>query len=214
MWIVLPVFVALLICGAAFAYLMGVVSGVSFLVTDRAQYLSVLPLRIFTQVDVFAFMAMPRFILTAELMTRSGVTRALIDVSMSVVGRFKGGLGHVNVLTSAVVAGISGSAVADAAARSRIFVPAMVERGHDKHYDGPITAALLALNAVIAHRKNHPGDDGPDLPRFWPSLRAPAPALMLPVVMLGNPAFGLATPTEGSAPAATMALPVGRLTGA
>jgi tripartite ATP-independent transporter DctM subunit len=241
------IFLLLLLSGTAFAYLMGSVSVLSFIAVDKAQYLSILPQRIFAQLDVFAFMAMPMFILTAELMTRLGVTRALLDFSMSLVGRFRGGLGHVNILTSVFFAGISGSAVADAAALSRTFVPAMVERGYDKYYAGAVTvassmigpiippsiimiiygglvgtsvaalfvagvipglllaASLMALNAYMAHRHGHPGGQGETVPAFWPSLREAAPALMLPVVILGSLVFGWATPTEGSAIAVVMA---------
>ena len=251
MWIVLAAFFALLLSGTAFAYLMGSVSVLAFLALDKAPYLSIIPQRIFAQLDVFAFMAMPLFILTAELMTRAGLTRALIDFSMSMVGRFKGGLGHVNILTSVFFAGISGSAVADAASLSRTFVPAMVERGYDKYYAGAITvassmigpiippsiimiiyggligtsvaalfvagivpglllaASLMGLNAWMAHRHNHPGGKDDSLPRIWPSFKAAAPALILPVVILGSLVFGLATPTEGSAIAAVVAGAVG-----
>ena len=149
MILVLAVFVLLLVCGTAFAYIVGAVSILSFVMADKAAYLSILPQRIFAQLDVFAFMAMPMFILTAEIMTRAGVTRALIDFAMSLVGRFKGGLGHVNVLTSVFFAGISGSAVADAAALSRTFVPAMVERGYSPYYAGAITAASSMIGPII-----------------------------------------------------------------
>jgi tripartite ATP-independent transporter DctM subunit len=251
MWIVALVFVVLLLSGTAFAYLMGAVSVVSFLVADKAPYLSILPQRIFAQLDVFAFMAMPLFILTAEIMSRAGVTRSLIDFALSLVGRFRGGLGHVNILTSVFFAGISGSAVADSAALSRSFVPAMAERGYDRVYAGAVTAAssmigpiippsiimiiyggltgasvaalfvagvvpglllaaaLMLLNAAIAHWKGHPGGGNEDIPRFWPSLMRAAPALCLPVVILGSLVFGLATPTEGSALAVLCALVAG-----
>ena len=106
MWIVLLLFATLLLCGTAFAYLMGAVSVLSFIVVDKAQYLSIMPQRIFAQLDVFAFMAMPLFILTAEIMSRAGVTRSLIDFALSLVGRFRGGLGHVNIVTSIFFAGI------------------------------------------------------------------------------------------------------------
>lgn len=138
MWLPPFVLVLLLISGTAFAYLMGAVSVVSFLMVGKAQFLSILPQRIFARLDVFAFMAMPLFILTAEIMTRAGVTRSLIDFALSMVGRFRGGLGHVNILTSVFFAGISGSAIADSAALSRTFVPEMVARGYD-----PITRAPL-----------------------------------------------------------------------
>lgn len=252
MWFIPILFVVLLISGTAFAYLMGAVSVLSFVAVGKTQFLSVLPQRIFAQLDVFAFMAMPLFILTAEIMTRSGVTRSLIDFSLSIVGRFKGGLGHVNILTSVFFAGISGSAIADSAALSRTFVPEMEDRGYDRYYAGAITAAssmigpiippsiimiiyggltgasvaalfaagivpglllaaaLMLLNAVIARLRNHPGGASDDLPRFFPSLLRAAPALLLPVVILGSLVFGLATPTEGSAVAVLFALIAGQ----
>ena len=111
MYFIPIIFIVLLISGTAFAYLMGAVSVLTFVALDKSQFLSILPQRIFAQLDVFAFMAMPLFILTAEIMSRAGVTRSLIDFAMSIVGRFRGGLGHVNILTSVFFAGISGSAI-------------------------------------------------------------------------------------------------------
>jgi len=149
MWTIPVIFLLLLISGTAFAYLMGAVSVLSFIALDKAQFLSILPQRIFAQLDVFAFMAMPLFILTAEIMSRAGVTRSLIDFALSMVGRFRGGLGHVNVLTSVFFAGISGSAIADSAALSRIFVPEMKARGYDPYYAGAITAASSMIGPII-----------------------------------------------------------------
>lgn len=252
MWFIPIVFIVLLISGTAFAYLMGAVSVLTFIAVGKSQFLSILPQRIFAQLDVFAFMAMPLFILTAEIMSRAGVTRSLIDFAMSIVGRFKGGLGHVNILTSVFFAGISGSAIADSAALSRTFVPEMKARGYDPYYAGAITAAssmigpiippsiimiiyggltgasvaalfaagilpgillaasLMLLNAIIAKVKGHPGGKSDDLPHFWPSLLKAAPALCLPIVILGSLVFGLATPTEGSAIAVLVALFAGQ----
>jgi len=149
MWSISILFIVLLISGTAFAYLMGAVSVMSFVAMGKTQYLSILPQRIFAQLDVFAFMAMPLFILTAEIMSRAGVTRSLINFALSMVGRFRGGLGHVNVLTSVFFAGISGSAIADSAALSRIFVPEMKARGYDPYYAGAITAASSMIGPII-----------------------------------------------------------------
>ncbi len=96
----------------------------TYVAAGKAAYLAVLPQRIFAQIDVFALMAMPLFIMTGEIMNRAGVTSALIDFSMALLGRFKGGLGHVNIMTSVFFAGVSGSAVADSAALSNTLVPA------------------------------------------------------------------------------------------
>ena len=251
MYFIPIIFVMLLISGTAFAYLMGSVAVLTFFAVDKAQFLSILPQRIFAQLDVFAFMAMPLFILTAEIMSRAGVTRSLINFAMAIVGRFRGGLGHVNILTSVFFAGISGSAIADSAALSRTFVPEMKAQGYSQYYAGAITAAssmigpiippsiimiiyggltgasvaalfiagvvpglllassLMLLNGIIAHIKGHPGGTSYDLPRFFPSLLNAAPALCLPLVILGSLVFGLATPTEGSAIAVFFALVAG-----
>ena len=149
MYFIPIIFVMLLISGTAFAYLMGSVAVLTFFAVDKAQFLSILPQRIFAQLDVFAFMAMPLFILTAEIMSRAGVTRSLINFAMAIVGRFRGGLGHVNILTSVFFAGISGSAIADSAALSRTFVPEMRAQGYSQYYAGAITAASSMIGPII-----------------------------------------------------------------
>ena len=148
-WLVPLVLVALLAAGAALAYVMGAAAVLTFVASDNARYLAIIPQRIFSQIDVFALMAMPLFILTGEVMNRSGITTALIDFSMSLVGRLKGGLGHVNIMTSVFFAGISGSAVADAAALSNMLVPAMKARGYNEVYAGAITAASSVIGPII-----------------------------------------------------------------
>lgn len=253
MWAVLFIFVILLISGTAFAYLMGAVATLSFYFAGKLPYLQIVPQRIFSQLDVFALMAMPLFILTAEIMGRAGVTRALIDFAMSVVGRFKGGLGHVNIMTSLFFAGISGSALADSAALSRTFVPDMIERGYPPYYAAAITAgssmigpiippsiimiiyggllgtsvaalfvagiipglflatALFILNHWMAVRHDHPGGKTDVVPAFVPSFLRAAPAILLPIIILGSLVFGVATPTEGAAIAVLVALIVSAL---
>ena len=124
-WLVLAVFVGLLVAGVAVAYALGAASVLSFIATNNARFLAILPQRFFSEIDVFALMAMPLFILTGEIMNRAGITKALIDLAMAMMGRIKGGLGHVNVLASVFLSGISGSAIADAAALGKTIVPAM-----------------------------------------------------------------------------------------
>lgn len=135
--------------GVALSFAMGASSVFAFLITDKGRYLAITPQRIFSQIDVFAIMAMPLFILAGELMNRSGVTRSLIDFSLLLLGRFKGGLGHVNILTSVFFAGLSGSATADVAALSNTFVPQMEKRGYDRQYAGAITAASSVIGPII-----------------------------------------------------------------
>ena len=135
--------------GLALAYAIGGAAVLTFLFTDNARYLAALPQKVFSQISVFALMAMPLFILAGELMNRGGVTRALIDLSMALVGRLRGGLGHVNIMTSVFFAGISGSAVADSAALSNTLVPEMTRRGYSPGFAGAITAASSIIGPIV-----------------------------------------------------------------
>jgi len=254
-WLVLILSFLFLASGTALAYVVGAAAVLAFIASDNVRYLAVLPQRIFSQLDVFALMAMVLFIMTGEVMNRTGVTRYLIDFSMAIVGRLKGGLGHVNIMTSIFFAGVSGSAVADAAALSNTLIPAMRDQGYTNRYAGAITAAssvigpiippsiilifygawmqvsigglfaagiipglilglaLLLTNGVIAHRRNHPGGRGTKIPPFWASMRRAAPALLLPVIILGGIVFGVATPTEAAGVAVAAALGAGLVYG-
>jgi TRAP-type C4-dicarboxylate transport system permease large subunit len=149
----------LLAAGTAVAYALGASSVLAFIASGNAQYLAIVPQRIFSQIDVFALMAMPLFILAGEIMNRAGITKALVDFAMAMLGRLKGGLGHVNIMASVFFAGISGSAVADAAALSNTLVPAMVARGYKPLY----AAAITAASSVIG--PDHPAVDRDDLLR-------------------------------------------------
>src|SRR5882757_1666046 len=96
--------------------------------------------RMFVGIDVFLLLAIPLFILAGALMEVGGTARRLVDFASAVVGGFRGGLGHVTVLSSMFFAGISGSASADTAAVGSVMIPAMKRKG----YDGPFAAALQA----------------------------------------------------------------------
>nr|WP_321440685.1 TRAP transporter large permease [uncultured Hyphomonas sp.] len=135
--------------GVGLAYLMGMAGILGFLATGMGEYLQALPRRAFSQLDVFALMAMPLFVLVGELMNRGGITRSLVDLASLVVGRSRGGLGHVNVASSVFFAGVSGSAMADAAALSSTLVPAMKENGYSGVYAGAITAASSVIGPLI-----------------------------------------------------------------
>ncbi|MBX3531345.1 MAG: TRAP transporter large permease [Rhizobiaceae bacterium] len=135
--------------GVAIAYVTGAAAVLSFVAADQARYLAILPQRVLSQLDVFTFLAMPLFILAGELMTRGGITRALIDLAMLVVGRFKGGLGHVNVATAIFLSSMSGSAVADAAAITSALVPEMERRGYKREYSSALTVASSVLGPLI-----------------------------------------------------------------
>ncbi|MGX1097918.1 TRAP transporter large permease [Amorphus sp. MBR-141] len=139
----------LLAGGAALAYVIGATAILSFVAADRTMFLAALPQRIVAQVDNFTLMSMPLFILAGEIMNRTGVTRALLRCAMLMFGGLRGGLGHVNVATSVFFAGISGSAVADAASLSNMLVPQMRKEGYPATYAAAITAASSIIGPII-----------------------------------------------------------------
>jgi tripartite ATP-independent transporter DctM subunit len=149
-WLLLFFFaLASLFSGVAISYVAGAAAVLAFVFSDHVAYLGILPQRIFSQIDVFTFLAMPLFVLAGEAMTKGGVTRALIDLAMLAVGRLKGGLGYVNIASSVFLAGISGSAVADAAATTNTLVPAMKEKGYSADFAAALTAASCVIGPII-----------------------------------------------------------------
>jgi TRAP-type transport system large permease protein len=148
-WVIIVLTVLFMAAGAPLAYVVGASSALGFVAAEKTRYLAVLPQRVFSQIDVFALMAMCLFITTGEIMNRTGVTKALVDFAMCLVARLRGGLGYVNVLTSVFFAGISGSAVADAAALSNTLVPAMLQKGYPRSYAAAITVAGSIIGPII-----------------------------------------------------------------
>lgn len=102
-----------------------------------------------TAVESFPYLAVPFFIMVGSIMNYSGISEALMDFANVLVGHTKGGLAQVNVLLSALMGGISGSANADAAMQSKILVPEMEKKGFSKSFSAAITAASSAISPVI-----------------------------------------------------------------
>lgn len=140
---------ALLFGGGVLAHLIGAASILSFVAADRVRFLAAVPQRIIAQIDLFSIMSMPLFILAGEIMNRAGITRALLGFAIALMARLKGGLGHVNILTSVFFAGISGSAIADAASISNTLVPAMQRSGYPLVFAAGITAAASVIGPII-----------------------------------------------------------------
>jgi tripartite ATP-independent transporter DctM subunit len=105
--------------------------------------------RVATGIDSFAFMAIPFFLLAAELMNRTGITDRIFHLAMCIVGRLPGGLGHVNVVASMLFASMSGSAVADAVGLGRIEIRAMTKAGYDRGFAAAITAASTTIAPIL-----------------------------------------------------------------
>src|SRR5689334_5469216 len=108
-----------------------------------------LPKYLFSGMDVFALMAVPFFILAAELMTGGSLSEVLLRFASQFVGRFRGGLGHTNILTITFFSGISGSALADAAGPGAIMIRMMRKDGYQPEYAAALTAAVSILGPII-----------------------------------------------------------------
>ncbi|GAK61321.1 DctM9 protein [Candidatus Vecturithrix granuli] len=111
--------------------------------------LSLVIIKIFGGIDSFSLMAIPFFILAGNIMMESKITDRIVDFSDALVGRFKGGLGHVNILSSMFFAGIQGSGVADASAIGMVMIPPMVKQGYDRDYAVAVTASSSTIGPII-----------------------------------------------------------------
>jgi tripartite ATP-independent transporter DctM subunit len=103
----------------------------------------------FNAYNSFILLAVPFFLLTANLMNVGGITERLMKLSRSMVGHFPGGLAQINVVLSFFFAGISGSSTADAASQSKIFIEAQRREGYDDSFSVAITAVSAVLAVII-----------------------------------------------------------------
>lgn len=105
--------------------------------------------RVATGIDNFALMAIPFFLLAAELMNRTGITDRIFRLANAFMGRLPGGLGYVNVGASILFASMSGSAVADAVGLGRIEIKSMTEAGYDRDFSAAVTAASTTIAPIL-----------------------------------------------------------------
>ncbi len=105
--------------------------------------------RMISGIDSFPLLAVPFFILAGNLMNNAGITNRIYNYALALVGWLKGGLGHVNVVGSVVFAGMSGTAIADAAGLGTIEIKAMTDHGYSKEFAVGVTAASATLGPII-----------------------------------------------------------------
>ncbi|MGY9050323.1 C4-dicarboxylate ABC transporter [Puniceibacterium antarcticum] len=146
--ILFPMLFVLLALGVpvAFAMAISVFAALSF----GSSYPNLVVVKeMFSGLDSFPLLAVPFFILAAEIMTGGAVTLAMLRLAQSLVGHLKGGLGHANVVSSAMFAGISGSALADAAGPGTMMIRMMEKGGYDRAYAGALTIASSVVGPII-----------------------------------------------------------------
>ena len=105
--------------------------------------------RMFQSYNSFILLAVPFFLLAANLMNSGQITDKLIALARVMTGWMPGGLGHVNVAVSMLFAGISGSSTADAAGCGKILIPAMVKEGYDTRFAVALTACSSVMGVII-----------------------------------------------------------------
>jgi tripartite ATP-independent transporter DctM subunit len=99
--------------------------------------------------NAFILLAVPFFLLSANIMNSAGITDRLVDMTKCVVGQFRGGLAYINVVVSMIFAGISGSSTADAAGEGSLIIPAMRKQGYDISFTVAITACSSVIGVII-----------------------------------------------------------------
>jgi tripartite ATP-independent transporter DctM subunit len=130
-----------------FALLLG--PGLSLLFDGEMRYFPALLARFYNGIDSFPLLAVPFFILAGEIMNAGGITASIVRFAQSLVGHLRGGLAQVNVLSSMIFSGISGSAVADASAIGKMLIPAMEREGYSRPFASAVTAAAAVIGPVI-----------------------------------------------------------------
>ena len=103
----------------------------------------------FSGLDSFPLLAVPFFILAAEIMTGGAITQTLLRFASQFVGHLRGGLGYANVISSTMFAGISGSALADAAGPGAMMIRMMEKGGYDRSYAGALTISSAVVGPII-----------------------------------------------------------------
>ena len=145
------VFALLLIIGVPVAFALAASALATLL------YLGLPPVVLVQQISAgtgsASLIAIPLFIFAGEIMMRGGISERLIALAASLVGRLRGGLGQVSILSSLFFGGVSGSAIADVSAVGGTMIPQMIKRGYDRDFavNVSVTAALVALLVPPSH---------------------------------------------------------------
>jgi tripartite ATP-independent transporter DctM subunit len=130
----IPISFALLVCGAALMWQLGMLDS------------QILAQNLINGANSYPLLAVPFFLLAGEVMNVGGLSRRIVDVALVLVGHIRGGLGYVVIIAACLLAAMSGSAVADAAALTTLLLPMMLAAGHDKAR----SAGLIASAGIIA----------------------------------------------------------------
>ena len=143
------VLIFLILIGLPIAFAMGLTAVIFFIVLGETSVLCMLPARMYSSTTSFTLLAIPFFILTGNLMNSGGITQRLFQFAHNLVGHLKGGLGHVVVVSAMIFAGMTGAAVAEAAAIGTVGMEGMTKKGFDRKFCAAIIASASTIGPVI-----------------------------------------------------------------
>ena len=146
---VFAMLIGFILLGVPIAVSMGLTAVLAFIFLGEGFVLPMVAQRMYSATTAFTLLAIPFFILAGSLMNTCGITRRIFRFASALVGHFRGGLGHVNVVASMIFSGMSGAAVADAAGLGTIEMKAMTESGYDPEFSAAITAASSTIGPVV-----------------------------------------------------------------
>ena len=146
-WLVFSLLGGLCLAGVPVAFAIGI-AAVGAIIARNVP-LTVVDQRMFTQIDSFAMLAVPFFILAGNLMDKGGISSKIVNFATDVIGHIRGGLAMVSVIASMFFGAISGSAQATSAAIGSILIPAMERHGYGKPFAAALTATAGPLGVII-----------------------------------------------------------------
>lgn len=141
-------FLILILIGVPIAFVIAIVALLGVMGVPYIPEITV-PMKMFNGLNSFVLLAVPLFILAANLMNSGQISQKLIDFSLAIVGHIRGGLAHANILVSMIFAGVSGSSTADTAGVGKILIPNMMKSGYDKETAVGVTAASSTIGVII-----------------------------------------------------------------
>jgi tripartite ATP-independent transporter DctM subunit len=145
----LPLFLVFLFLGLPVFFGLIAAPGILLWLNGQERDITLLYRNVYNGMDSFPLMAIPFFMMAGELMNRAGITLRLVEFSQAMIGHLRGGLAHVNVMSSMLFAGLSGSAVADVSALGSMLIPAMEKQGYSRRFAAAITAASSIIGPII-----------------------------------------------------------------
>ncbi|MBI3965856.1 MAG: TRAP transporter large permease subunit, partial [Chloroflexi bacterium] len=147
--VVIGTFLVLLFLRVPVAFSLGVAALTGWLLSPDPIPLLGLPSVMWQGINSFVLLAVPFFVLMGNLALTTGVTRRLVNLAAAYVGHFAGGLAHVGVIVNMIMAGMSGSDLADAAATGTLLIPAMKRMGYPTAYAASIISGAATIGPLI-----------------------------------------------------------------